>query len=86
LIFSISLIAVFPDRMVSPKLWKGILSVIPVPNIMPDDFFLFLFCFVGVHCGIYKVSYNVSNMSYFNICFWPIHIMNFTDNTYETVT
>jgi hypothetical protein len=26
----------------------------------------FLLCWVGVHCGIYKSSYNVSNLSYFN--------------------
>jgi hypothetical protein len=29
-------------------------------------FFPLLLCWVGVHCGIYKGSYNVSNISYLN--------------------
>jgi hypothetical protein len=26
----------------------------------------FLLCWVGIHCGIYKYSYNISNTSYLN--------------------
>jgi hypothetical protein len=33
-------------------------------------FFLLLLCWVGVLCGIYKSSYNISNMSYLNS---PLH-------------
>jgi uncharacterized membrane protein len=29
-------------------------------------FFLLLLCWVGVHCGIYKSSYNISNVSHLN--------------------
>jgi apolipoprotein N-acyltransferase len=29
-------------------------------------FFFFLLCWVGVHCGIYKSSDNISNISYLN--------------------
>jgi hypothetical protein len=29
-------------------------------------FLIFFLCWVGVHCGIYKTSYNVSNISHLN--------------------
>jgi hypothetical protein len=32
--------------------------------------FSFLLCWVGVHCGIYKCSYNISNISYLSV---PLH-------------
>jgi hypothetical protein len=41
--------------------------------IMVYDLFSFIFlllCWVEVHCGIYKSSYNISNISYFN---HPLH-------------
>jgi hypothetical protein len=39
--------------------------------------FILFFCWVGVHCGIYKSLYNVSNISYLNspppsVSFTPI--------------
>jgi hypothetical protein len=34
-------------------------------RVMPFFFFLLLLC-VGVHCGIYKSFYNISNISYLN--------------------
>jgi hypothetical protein len=46
---------------------------IPCPTRFPLHAFLFFFfyfvlllCWVGVHCSIYKGSYNVSNISYLN--------------------
>jgi hypothetical protein len=32
-------------------------------NILNSNIYL---CLIGVHCGIYKCSYNISNMSYLN--------------------
>jgi hypothetical protein len=29
-------------------------------------FFILLLCWMGLHCGIYKCSYDTSNISYFN--------------------
>jgi hypothetical protein len=39
-----------------------------------DFLFLLLLCWVGVHCSIYKSSYNVSNISYLNS---PLLLLSF---------
>jgi hypothetical protein len=39
------------------------------PTPSPFALFIYLFlllCWVGVHCGIYKSSYHISNISYLN--------------------
>jgi hypothetical protein len=35
---------------------------------------IFLLCWVGVHCSIYKGSYNVSNISFLNL---PLPLLSF---------
>jgi hypothetical protein len=40
-------------------------------------FFLFFLCWVGVHCGIYKGSYKVSNISYLNaLVYHPVNSLS----------
>jgi hypothetical protein len=40
------------------------MSFLPTTKYVVWEYFLL--CWVGVHCGIYKSSYNVSNISYLN--------------------
>jgi hypothetical protein len=42
-------------------------SRIVVPCSMSHSIFLLLLCCVGVHCDIYKSSYNISTISYLNL-------------------
>jgi uncharacterized membrane protein len=50
--------------------------------------YFFYFCFlllfwVGVHCGIHKSSYNISNLSYLNSLLPPFHADGWGSNTPE---
>jgi hypothetical protein len=56
----------------------------PVKHFLLPTYFLFLFFIVelGVYCGIYRSSYNTSNISYLNS---PLHHSPLTPHHHQSI-
>jgi hypothetical protein len=44
---------------------------------LAGEFFFLIIVWGGVHCGIYKSFYNISNMSYLNFLLWLENLETF---------
>jgi hypothetical protein len=46
--------------------------------------FFLLLCWVGIHCGIYKSSYNISNLSYLNSPCPPFSFISLSPHSWKS--